>query len=90
MSRSQKLTKGTNIVRIEYAMGDDIRLWDEFNPNLYMLETRISSSSGEDSAVSTFGMREVGVKDSQVTVNGRPVFLRGTLEMCIRDSNSIV
>lgn len=83
VSRRQKLTKGTNVIRIEYALGNDIRLWDEFHPNLYTLETGISASSGEDSAVLTFGMREIGVKGSQVTVNGRPVFLRGTLECCI-------
>jgi len=60
-------------------MGDDVSLWSEFSPDLYSLELKV-----EDSTYSaTFGMREVGVKDTRITINDHPIFLRGTLECCI-------
>src|SRR5205823_6343129 len=30
----------------------------------------------------TFGLREVGVTGTQLAINGRPIFIRGTLECC--------
>ncbi|MCS6826786.1 MAG: glycoside hydrolase, partial [Caldilinea sp.] len=36
-----------------------------------------------DRCVVHFGLREVGVRGTQITLNGRPIFLRGTLECCI-------
>jgi len=57
----------------------DAKLWDEFSPNLTEIKVRL----GEDNRVISFGMREIGSKGTQFTINGRPVFFRGTLECCI-------
>lgn len=62
-----------------YPLGEDVQLWDEFSPALY----RLDASIGTDSASVTFGMRELGVDGTRLTINGRPLFLRGTLECCI-------
>jgi hypothetical protein len=62
---------------IECPLGADAELWDEFNPALY--RAVVSLENGETRAV-TFGLREVGTEGTQITVNGRRVFLRGTLE----------
>lgn len=68
---------------IEYPMGDDVLLWDEFNPNLYKLSVTVKSDETQHKKETTFGMREFVVRNKQITINTRPVFLRGTLECAI-------
>jgi len=68
---------------IDYPMGDQVRLWDEFNPNLYKLKVEIKSGADTDVREVQFGMREFKAKGTQFAVNGRPIFLRGTLECAI-------
>ncbi len=73
-------------IEIELPMGDNIRLWDEFSPSLYdlavTLKTGGSPSFSDEKAV-TFGMRKIATDGTQFTLNGRPIFLRGTLECAI-------
>lgn len=78
-----QLKKGRNIIRMTYAMGQDPRLWDEFSPNLYTLRTELDTDYGKDEKTERFGMRELTTRDTQIAVNGRPIFFRGTLECCI-------
>jgi hypothetical protein len=53
--------------------------WSEFNPALYRLVCRFDSS--EKSIVT--GFRTVETIGRQLQINGRPSFMRGTLECCI-------
>jgi hypothetical protein len=58
------------------------QLWDEFSPNLYRLTTVLiknGSTKGVEQTT-TFGMREIGVQGTNITINGRPIFLRGDLD----------
>lgn len=55
------------------------KLWDEFNPNLTTVRVRL----GNDERQVTFGMREFGTRGTQFTLNGRTIYLRGTLECSI-------
>ncbi len=55
------------------------KLWDEFSPNLHELQVKL----GRDSRTVRFGMRKFAAKGTQFTMNGRPVFLRGTLECSV-------
>lgn len=66
-----------------YPMGQRPLLWDEFNPNLYNMTVRVLSGKSSDEKELRFGMREFGVNGTQLTINGRPLFLRGTLECAI-------
>nr|MCR4854436.1 beta-glucuronidase [Prevotella sp.] len=59
-------------------MGDDAQLWDEFNPVLY---TRNVVYHGDKIPV-TFGLREISIKGRQFYLNGRPIWMRGTVENC--------
>ncbi|PQJ80982.1 beta-galactosidase [Polaribacter porphyrae] len=68
---------------LEYKMGDNVKLWDEFNPNVYQMEVVLKSSSGIDKQTVDFGMREIKTQDNVFTVNNKPIFLRGTLECAI-------
>ena len=84
-SQNLQLKSGKNQVRVDYPMGDDVRLWDEFDPNLYKLKTIITQKENNtaDSLSVSFGMRSFSVDGGQITINGLPVFLRGTLECAI-------
>jgi len=75
-------TRKTDI-EIRLPMGKNIRLWDEFSPFLYDLKVALSASRFADERTAVFGMREIGKKGTQFAVNGRTIFLRGTLECCI-------
>lgn len=59
-------------------MGDDVRLWDEFEPNLYQLT---ASMDGQE-VKTVFGMREISIQGRQFYINGRPLWMRGTVENC--------
>ncbi len=70
-----------------YSMGKKCKLWDEFNPALYEMTVDLrAGASGrqyQDRATVRFGMREMGTQGTRIAVNGRPTFIRGTLECCI-------
>lgn len=65
-------------VSVSIPLGPDVRLWDEFTPELYTL----SAVLGTDTVTETFGMREITATDRQFFINGRPLWLRGTVENC--------
>lgn len=74
---------GESIVKMDYELGEDALLWDEFNPNVYELSLNLEYKNGEDAKQIDFGLREFKVEGSRFAINGRPVFLRGTLECAI-------
>ena len=70
---------------VDYPMGNKIALWSEFKPLMYKLKVNLKGSRGEliDSDSTDFGMREFKTNGTRFEVNGRQIFLRGTLECCI-------
>ena len=74
---------GTNIVKMSYKMGNNALLWDEFNPNVYQLLVKLEAKTGTDKKQVCFGLREFKVKGTRFAINGRPLFLRGTLDCAI-------
>lgn len=84
-SKNYDLKEGENTLEMALDMGTDVKLWDEFSPNLYTLEARLKGKiSGQtDVLTTTFGMREIKTSGKQILINGRPTFLRGTLESAI-------
>lgn len=72
-----------NKIVLNYDMGDNPKLWDEFNPNLYQMQITLDSKSGTDIKNIDFGMREFKADGKVFTINGRKTFLRGTLESAI-------
>ena len=74
---------GTSVVQTigSYIGG---KRWDEFSPNLFNLSVKIESSDGlVDTREIKTGARDFAAKGTQFTMNGRPVYLRGTLECSI-------
>ena len=74
--------EGDHQFEIHIDMGEDVLLWDEFDPNLYAVTLSIEDVDNSD-VTEVFGMREITTQGRRVTVNGREIFLRGTLECCI-------
>lgn len=74
-------------VEVAYRMGEDVRLWDEFTPEVYRMTARAETAAQDGGYRSEksvlFGMREFGISGTNFTINGRRTFLRGTLECCI-------
>lgn len=71
-------------VSLDFQMGDGARPWDEFSPNVYRMEVTWRGRGGAtDCRAVDFGLREAGTDGRRITVNGRRIFLRGTLECCI-------
>jgi hypothetical protein len=63
---------------IQLDMSEALRPWDEFSPNVYQLRVY----AGDAIYDTQFGMRQMAIDGSQLLINGRPIFLRGTLGNC--------
>lgn len=70
-------------IEMVYPMGDKPLLWDEFTPNLYIMNLSLHSDFGKDDEQITFGIRNFKTSGTRFTINGKPIFLRGTLECAI-------
>jgi hypothetical protein len=67
----------------DLPMSDSATLWSEHTPSLYPVTVEVASATGVDKKTVNIGLREVGTRGTSITLNGRPVYLRGTLECCI-------
>lgn len=56
------------------------KVWDEFAPNVYTVRATLTTNRGKDVVNTTWGMRVLDNRDSELWINGRRMFLRGTLE----------
>lgn len=56
----------------------DASSWDEFHPALQTLGLRLRGPQADDARTLSFGFVQVSTRGTDILVNGRPVFLRGT------------
>lgn len=79
------IAAGVDTLLFEYPMGNDVKLWSEFHPNVYQLTAtlNIPKKDMKDSFQTSFGMREIRANGTQLEINDKPLFLRGTLECAI-------
>jgi hypothetical protein len=83
VSTAFNLKNGIVTVTADLPMGDKMLTWDEFDPALYELTVTAIPKNGDKTAEkTTFGMREFKADGRQFLINGRPVFLRGTVNNC--------
>jgi hypothetical protein len=80
---SIKKGEDLQLLEINYPMGESPALWDEFNPQLYTIALELKSGEGRHQKQVRFGLREFKAEGKRFTINGRPLFLRGTLECAI-------
>lgn len=73
----------------QYALNIDKQItpWSEFTPALYELSINLNvdykDTSHSETKVVAFGFRNVKVKDRDILLNNKKVYLRGNLECCI-------
>jgi hypothetical protein len=76
-----------NIVEFTYKPGEDVPLWDEFQPAMLRLtlslETKADDEQFSDRRSVNFGMRDFTKERNRLKINGRPVFLRGKTDCCL-------
>ncbi|MCD8268999.1 MAG: beta-galactosidase [Parabacteroides sp.] len=72
-----------NCVETTIDWKDNVKLWSEFTPNVYRLHAVLSSQDGVCKKDLNFGFRELRANGTRFDINGRPIFLRGTLECCV-------
>jgi len=79
-----KAPQRENVVEFTYQPGDDVPIWDEFQPAMLRLSLKLEVTTGgekfEDERSVNFGMRDFKREGNRLTVNGRPVFLRGRVD----------
>jgi hypothetical protein len=56
----------------------DAPTWDEWHPHLQSLKLRLAGPGADDARDVSFGFVQVAARGTDILVNGRPVFLRGT------------
>lgn len=83
LSKQLEIPSGVTVLDFICPMGEDVKYWSEFTPVLYELNVQVKSGKNSAKERVDFGMREVGNHRSDLLINGRKVFLRGTLECCV-------
>lgn len=83
IEKEMNFPAGKTSLDINCPMGDSIRLWDEFTPALYDLSIMVQTGRSSANKGTVFGMRDIRRKKSDILLNKRKIFLRGTLECCI-------
>lgn len=68
-------------------LGKNIKLWDEFNPNLYRISCKliagVNKANYQHEKSTVFGMREVKQGKNHILLNNRPIHLRGNVENAV-------
>lgn len=65
---------------------NNAKLWDEFNPNLYKLEVKLTCESCEgceEIVERKFGIRTITTEGRHILINENRVHFRGNLDCCI-------
>ncbi len=62
----------------QFHFGDSLQLWSEFHPYLY---TRQVNYHGRPLTL-RFGIRDISIQGRQFYLNGKPIWMRGTVENC--------
>lgn len=79
---SVTLSPGVDILDVDYPM-EDFYKWDEFTPYYYSMNASLTADKSIHAARSDFGMRKFEAQGRALHINGRKIFLRGTLECAI-------
>ena len=81
-----KAPERENVVEFTYEPGDDVPLWDEFQPAMLRLSLNLKTTAGgaryRDEQAVNFGMRDFTKQRNRLLINGRRVFLRGKNDCC--------
>lgn len=83
LAQQLEIPSGETPLDFTCPMGEDVQYWSEFTPVLYELDVQVESGENKAKECVDFGMRQVSNRQSDLLINGKKIFLRGTLECCI-------
>ena len=83
LSVQKDVDGNSGTISLTYTMGNNPLLWDEFAPNIYNMHVSLNAGNETDEKDIAFGMRAFKTENTQFIINGRPTFLRGTLECAV-------
>ena len=72
-----------SILHLEYELGDEMKLWDDYQQPVYQLVATIGQNKIKYSKSVPFGMRKFRANGTQFTINNRTTFLRGKHDACV-------
>ena len=78
----KKLGSGDSTLIISYPM-KKFRYWNEFHPFCYRLKTQLKTGKKQETRITVFGMREIRPDKGHFLLNGKTIFLRGTVNNCV-------
>jgi hypothetical protein len=71
-------------LKVAYSLGENVLLWDEFQPALYDLQCSLQGNAAPDFHHQLrFGLRKLATEGTNFTLNDHAIMLRGTLECSI-------
>ena len=78
------ITSALAHVSVAVELPEAARFWDEFDPAIHHVEVEwLRDGTALDRAGSNFGIRSVTTRGRHILLNGRRIFLRGTLDCSI-------
>ncbi|MEI6647476.1 MAG: cellulase family glycosylhydrolase [bacterium] len=75
------IADGCAEVTVPFA--DEQALWDEFSPKMREINVKLEAGNYSDTKIVPYGLRQLGIKDKQFVLNGRPVMMRGAVDECV-------
>ncbi|HYW35218.1 MAG TPA: glycoside hydrolase family 2 TIM barrel-domain containing protein [Balneolaceae bacterium] len=80
LSSHFSINSADTTLTINYPMGEHVQKWSAIHPNLYRLKAKLSLPNGSiDTKKVQFGMRNFTIQGTRFAVNGKPIFIRGTV-----------
>lgn len=79
-AKKEQVAAGKTQHTTTLKLDQDIKLWDEFSPNLYKLIVESKAGKAVETTDVEFGFRKVSASKSKVLINDQPVFFRGNLD----------
>jgi Glycosyl hydrolases family 2, sugar binding domain/Glycosyl hydrolases family 2, TIM barrel domain len=84
VTRDIEIASAYTPVEIDVELPPDAAPWDEFDPVVHRVTAEWRREGvPQDKRTTTFGIRSFVAEEKRLKLNGRPVFLRGTLDCCI-------
>ena len=77
------LAPGETPLERTITVGKPVVAWDEFNTTRYRLVARLTANGMDSRVAPRFGFRSIRSDGRKILINGRRVFLRGTLDCCV-------
>lgn len=76
------LAPGSQTLAVELPTAK-LSAWSEFNPQLYRFEASLSGKGIDASKELVSGVRNIAIEKRLIKINGKPSFMRGTLECAV-------